>query len=568
VTTSRGQHLVGKVLGSCTLERLLGYGGSSAVFLAEQRSPQRKVAVKVFLPRPNMNAQMQKSFYTRFLHEAEAASKLDHPHILAVYSYGEQDGLPYIVMPYMAGGTLTEYVLEHGPLSLNEAQHHLQQIAAALDYAHEQGYVHCDVKPANILLDGEGNVVLSDFGIAHLMQPDLASPQQAVKSSETLMGTPDYISPEQALGQPLDGRSDIYSLGVTLYFLLAGEPPFKADDSIAMALLHVHETPPALGLTRADITPFIDRVIGKALAKWPEDRYQTAGAFYSAFAKAVAAAANVGHAKRTGLRGKNVEKTLEDADSGEWDVIEGAPASVFVKPLQPRSSRFSPKVLSALLLLIVILGTVAATFTLLKHHPDGRAAAPTPAVAIKSNRTLPDNLLDDTSEWPSTGAFFFVNGQYHIQNYSQKYVALALYRGTTFTNFQLTVTATEVHGPHDLGAYYGVVFRSTGDQSHYYLFEFVAAGGGEYEFRRYDAGQWKILTLGSLNSSLHNGKQNNVITIVAKGNTFTFSINNVSVSSSPITLPTQSILTSGYIGLYVEESKTEVAFSNLDIKPL
>jgi serine/threonine protein kinase len=567
VTATRGQHLVGKVLGICILERLLGYGGSSAVFLAEQRSPQRKVAVKVFLPRPNMNAQMQKSFYTRFLREAEAASHLDHPHILAVYSYGEQDGLPYIVMPYMAGGTLSEYVLEHGLLSLDEAQLYLQQIAAALDYAHEQGCVHCDVKPANILLDGEGNAVLSDFGIAHLMQPDLASPQQAIKSSETLMGTPDYISPEQALGQPLDGRSDIYSLGVTLYFLLAGQPPFKADDSIAMALLHVHETPPALGLARADITPFIDRVIGKALAKWPEDRYQTAGAFYSAFAKAVAAAANVTHAKRTGLRGKNIDKTLEDTDSGEWDAIEGADASVFVKPVQPLSSRFSRKVLSALLLLVVLLGTALTAFTLLNHHPGGRAATPTHVVTTKSNRTLPDNLLGDTSGWPFiTGAFFFVNGQYHIQNYSQRYVALALYQRTTFADFQLTVTATEVRGPHDLGEYYGVVFRSTNDRSHYYLFEFVTADN-EYYFQRYDAGSWKVLTHGFMHSLSQKGTQSNVITIVAKGNTFTFLINNVPVDN-PVTLPTQSILTSGYIGLYVEEAKTEVAFSSLHIKPL
>ncbi len=287
MTTTRGQHLIGKQIGSYVLERLLGYGGSSAVFLAQGHSSGEEVAVKVFMPRSTMDVQMQKNFYQRFLLEAEAASKLDHPHILSIYSYGQDQGLPYIVMPYMPGGTLSEYVQKHGPLSLTESQHYLEQIAAALDYAHEQGCVHCDVKPANILLDGAGNALLSDFGIARLMQPDAAAAERAMKSPETLMGTPDYISPEQALGQPLDGRSDIYSLGVTLFYLLAGSPPFKAESSIAMALLHVHETPPPLGLLRADITLGIDNVIGKALAKWPEERYQTAGEFRDAFAEAL-----------------------------------------------------------------------------------------------------------------------------------------------------------------------------------------------------------------------------------------------------------------------------------------
>ena len=285
MSTTRGQHLIGQIIGPCILKKLLGYGGSSAVFLALNRSTNEKVAVKVFMPRSTMDKQAQKNFYQRFLREAEAASELDHPNILSIYSYGQHDGLPYIVMPYMPSGTLSEYVIRNGPLSLSQAQHYLAQIASAVDYAHQNGRVHCDVKPANLLLDGWGQVVLSDFGIVHLMQPDGHSTEQSMKSPETLMGTPDYISPEQALGQPIDGRSDVYSLAVTLFFLLVGSPPFKAETSIAMALMHVHEIPPALWTLRADITPEIDRVIGKALSKWPEERYQRAGEFSAAFAE-------------------------------------------------------------------------------------------------------------------------------------------------------------------------------------------------------------------------------------------------------------------------------------------
>src|SRR6202035_2921770 len=134
VTTTRGQHLIGKEIGSCILERLLGYGGSSAVFLARSLTSEEQVAVKVFLPRSTLDGQMRRSFYQRFLREAEAASQLDHPHILTVFAYGEHEGMPYIVMPYMAGGTLSEYIQQHGPLALAEALRYLEQIAAALDY--------------------------------------------------------------------------------------------------------------------------------------------------------------------------------------------------------------------------------------------------------------------------------------------------------------------------------------------------------------------------------------------------------------------------------------------------
>src|SRR5437660_283994 len=192
MSTTRGQHLIGQNIGSCVIEQQLGYGGSSAVFLAQERDSAEKVAIKVFLPRSGMDIHMQRDFYRCFLREAAAASKLNHPNILPIYSYGEQDGLPYIIMPYIPCGTLSEHLNKYGPLSLNEAQAYLEQIASALDYAHqEHGCVHCDVKPANILLDSDGSALLTDFGIVHMMRNDVAAPLD--KPAEVLMGTPDYI---------------------------------------------------------------------------------------------------------------------------------------------------------------------------------------------------------------------------------------------------------------------------------------------------------------------------------------------------------------------------------------
>src|SRR5437660_865401 len=338
MSTTRGQHLIGQVLGSCVIEKLLGYGGTSAVFLAQQRAPEQKVAIKIFLPHSTMNMQMQRDFYRRFLREAEAASKLDHPNILPIYSYGEQDGLPYIIMPYMPGGTLSEYIAERGCLSLNEAQWYVEQIASALDYAHqEHGCVHCDVKPANILLDSDGSVMLSDFGIVHVMQADSDSRSTAhpfTKSSEMLMGTPDYISPEQALGQPLDGRSDIYSLGITLFYLLTGRLPFIADSTIAVALLQVHEAPPALSLLRADISPFTDSVIQKALAKRPEQRFQTAGEFSTAFAQAIQISGKVYQIDPDGTPPTLLEQHLLGVSSKAQRALLTAKPVVRIKPAQ------------------------------------------------------------------------------------------------------------------------------------------------------------------------------------------------------------------------------------------
>jgi len=553
---TRGQHLIGKQIGSYILEQLLGYGGSSAVFLAQDTSSDEKVAIKVFLPRSTMDAQMQKNFYHRFLREAEAASKLDHPHILTIYSYGQDHGLPYIIMPYMPGGTLSEYVKKHGPLSLSEAQHYLQQIASALGYAHEQGCVHCDVKPANILLDGAGNAMLSDFGIVRLMQPDASTVQQSMKSPETLMGTPDYISPEQALGQPLDGRSDIYSLAVTLFYLLAGSPPFKAESSIAMALLHVHETPPALGLLRADITPQIDRVVGKALAKWPEDRYQTAGAFSEAFARAVASG--------------NYSDNSNHAIGEFGDPGNGLRrASIALKPVVQMKTALAPsfrltRTTMAVLLLLPLLLVSGATVGIIKFltHAPSHAPSASPTATVSSR----DILTDDQEDWQISSTYFFKNGQYTIKNTSAKSVALAFYGNHQFSNFRLSVTLSETHSSQSGADYYGVVFRASPDQSSYYLFDVDASNGGGYTFYRYD-GQWHTLAAGAVASFAPGLGQHNVITVEAKGNTFSFFINGKSVDK-PVIDVSKSALNAGEIGLCVEDKNSEVVFSHMYITPL
>ena len=565
MATTRGQHLIGKVLGSCVLERLLGYGGSSAVFLAQQQAPQRKVAVKVFLPRTGMDSQAQHNFYQRFLREAKAASELEHANILPIYAYGEQDGLPYIVMPYMSGGTLAEYMAKRGPLSLQETQWYLEQIAEALDYAHDQGCIHCDVKPANILLDGDGYPMLSDFGIARLTRGENDSAE--LKSHDALIGTPDYISPEQALGRPLDGRSDIYSLGITLFFVLTKRLPFRADSAIALALLHVHEPAPSLALIRADVTSNLDEIIKKALAKNPDDRFQSAGELSTAFASAIGS----GEGKQVVARNRHMHIFCEEEDfsSDPQPIIVADKPLVRVKPLWMHNGK-ATRLLLLGVACIIIVSTLGFTMNYVAKRTNVSVTSPKPVITsiVKATKTVPDRLAS-TNNWPLSSTFFYDREQqsYHIINKLPVGVALATYYNHQFQDFRLTITAVEVQKSSEGTDYYGIVFRAASDQSHYYLFEITPSDHAHYLFWRFDSGHWKHIKSGNISSLATQPGKSNTLTIEARGNAFTFIVNGKPVDDS-ITDASGLPLQTGQVGLYVENKGTEVAFSRLYIDSL
>jgi hypothetical protein len=382
---------------------------------------------------------------------------------------------------------------------------------------------------------------------------------QGSQGPELLMGTPDYISPEQALGHKLDGRSDVYSLGVMLFFLLAGRLPFKADSTIAMALLHVHEPPPSLGMIRADILPALDRVMRKVLAKSPDERFQTAGQFCTAFGLA----ANLIDPASVPPETMNVigMKELLEGPQVQLMLLAAQPV-VHVAPVLARQRPLNlTRILVAAVLLLLLtvgaaFGTSKITSRLTHNGPNIQATSP-----FGLGRAFVDGLAN-SGDWPTSSTFFFTDQQYHIQNKSNNDVALALYANHLYTNFRLSVTATEVHGSHDSADYYGVVFRSATDQSRYYVFEIATWGSGEYEFLRYD-GHWKLLASGPAPSLITTTGASNTISVQAAGNTFSFSINHKPVGN-PVTDSSKHSLTAGELGLYVEEN-SEVAFSRLYI---
>jgi serine/threonine-protein kinase PpkA len=238
-----------------TLKRKLGQGGMAAVFLAVQESFGREVALKIMLPA----MAKEPEFAERFMREARTMASLSHPHIIVVHDVGQADHLYYYAMAYHTGGDLTARI-RGGGLTPQEALKVTRQMAEALAYAHEQGYVHRDIKPDNVLFrESDDAAILTDFGIAKSLRND----EHQLTQAGNTVGTPKYMSPEQARGQHLDGRSDLYSLGVMLFEMLTGQPPFLAEEAVTLAIKHCMDPVPRLPSGLARFQPMIDRLLAK-----------------------------------------------------------------------------------------------------------------------------------------------------------------------------------------------------------------------------------------------------------------------------------------------------------------
>ncbi|MCP4417139.1 MAG: protein kinase [Chloroflexi bacterium] len=271
------EDLTGKQLGSYQIVSQLGEGGMAAVYKAYQPRMDRYVALKI-LPRYYAS---DPEFVARFKQEARVIAKLEHPHILPVHDFGEEDGYTFMAMRMVDSGTLTDWILENQPLSLAQIRRIISQVGDALDYAHSKEVVHRDVKPSNILVDKRGNCLLTDFGLAKMVET-------SVKLTRTggILGTPAYMSPEQGMGQKIDYRTDMYSLGVILYEMVTGRPPYQAETPMAIVIKHIQAPLPLPYKYNPDIPEALERVILKSLAKDREDRYATTGDFVTALQSA------------------------------------------------------------------------------------------------------------------------------------------------------------------------------------------------------------------------------------------------------------------------------------------
>src|SRR5829696_3888623 len=262
-----GDHLIDSLFdGRYLIVRKLGSGGMANVYLAHDQELGRRVAIKILDDRHAADEQ----FVERFRREAQNAAGLSHPSIVSIYDRGEAEGTYYIAMEYVEGRTLKELLVARGPSPLGIAIDYTRQILSALRFAHRNGIVHRDIKPHNVIVDGEGRVKVMDFGIAR------AGAASQMTEAGSIIGTAQYLSPEQARGAPVDQTSDLYSVGVVLYELLTGVVPFSGDTPVEIAMKHLSNVPEPPSAKRSDVPRDLDLVVMRALAKDPAERYHSA----------------------------------------------------------------------------------------------------------------------------------------------------------------------------------------------------------------------------------------------------------------------------------------------------
>jgi serine/threonine protein kinase len=397
---------VGENIGPYRIIEQLGQGGMATVFKAYHASLDRYVALKALHPAFNEDT----TFEARFQREARVVAKLEHPHIVPVYDYAEHEKRPYLVMKYIEGDTLKARLSE-GPLSSEEIARVVDTVGSALAYAHRQGVLHRDIKPSNVLVSKDGEMYLADFGLARMAQSG-----ESTLSSDMIMGTPQYISPEQALGKnDLDARTDIYSFGVMLYEMVVGQVPFSADTPFSVIHDHIYTPLPLPHMVNPNVPEAVERVLLKSLAKDRADRYKDANAMIQAFKTAWTEAG-------VPMQGTFIKLTqpATTVPEAEQTAVKAEPtkmaakADAIVAAPEPKSKRSTWLLASLGLVFLMCLGLLAFArnnrlFASLRGVPNISTNAPVvsqptqivpsveavvPSAASRTEQSLPPQLVE------------------------------------------------------------------------------------------------------------------------------------------------------------------------------
>jgi len=482
----------GQMLGPYRIINQIGQGGMATVYKAYQASMDRNVAIKV-LPSQLANSP---EFAQRFQQEARIIAKLEHPHILPVFDYGESDGVTYFVMRYLDAGTLSERMKSGAPMSLNEIDRLFTQLAEALSYAHSFGIVHRDLKPSNAMIDSQGNLFLTDFGIAKLLES--ASPR--LTQTDAIMGTPAYISPEQAQAGQVDQRSDIYSLGIILYEMVTGRVPFVAETPLAVILKHVSDPLPPPSSLKSDIPEAIERVVLKALAKHPEDRYATVAEFLSAWKRALddaktemrrAPATVVAHPVST-------PQPVSPPPPSYGTPVTNTQQYATSTTTQPKSRGWMGWAAGCLVVLCLFGAIGGGVYYFLNNVSADEVPTETlevieteapPTETPTGGDTLLEDDFSDDSIWglldESDTTISYDNEDLRFEIYLENWIVWSTPTGDYFEDVHIEVTATN-NGGESTTAFGILCYQQDNTSSYYYA---VITPGGEYAIAKAEDGQ-------------------------------------------------------------------------------
>ncbi len=542
-----------EIIGRYEIRSEIGQGGMAAVYLAYDPNFRRNVAIKLV----SVNLQENLTFRERFQREAQLIAKIEHPAIVPVYDFGEQDHQPYLVMRYMPGGSLANKIKE-GALTLAYASQIISQIAPALDAVHSQGIVHRDLKPANILFDGFGNPAISDFGIAHftLATTDL--------TDSAIIGTPSYMSPEQVRGdRDLDGRSDLYALGVILFEMLTGGGPFRAPTPLSLAMKHLSEPIPSVRPVRPDLPREVDLILNKAMAKDREKRYASAAELALALRGISDTVKDDGLPVLRPTKSVHSEELITEIDTGEDsdssfhlpsslqpDILQASPQSP--QPATPFRRSLMPQIagISGLgLCLIMLCGSIGlfGAWTWLGRPGFG------------PKHLYSDDLSDPTRGWPikqdAEGGYVYQSDGYHIFVDQIDQVLWATV-DNGYGNSSIYVDATPV--TEGRNGYYGLLCRIQDDQNFYY---FVIQSNGDYAIGKYkNAVFLPFFSDWKQSDAIKHGNQTNRLEAECTANTLRLYVNDALLDEV-----TDTDFTSGFSGMLaasLDSQRFEVVFRN------
>ena len=568
--------MTNETIGRYEIRSEIGRGGMAAVYLAYDPNFRRNVAVKLV----SANLRENPTFRERFEREARLIAQIEHPAIVPVYDYGEQDNQLYLVMRYMPGGALTNKIKE-GILTLSYATQIISQIAPALDAVHSQGIVHRDLKPGNILLDNFGNPAISDFGIAHLTvaTTDL--------TGSAIIGTPSYMSPEQVRGDTdLDGRSDVYALGVILFEMLTGQGPFQAKTPLSLALKHLTEPLPSIRSFRPDLPMELELILNKTMAKDRKMRYTSASELALAL-RAIPGALQdnstsspipviLPHNKEISTEmdmGDDSRPAIYSSSVPEIGVSQPTPPSSgsMHQPSMPvtplKRSRWGIPQIAAIaglaLLLFIFCSSVGVFGTLAGLKLPSLFPGPSPTVPPTLTATqdivlFADDFSDPASGWPTVqdtqGGYGYLQDGYHIYVNEVQGVFWAK-TNRQDGNVSIHVDARPV--AEGMNGYYGVRCRIQDDQNFYY---FVVRTNGDYTIGKYKNDEFLRFFDWRPSDAIKKGNQTNRLKADCAGNTLRFYVNNVMLDEM-----TDTDFVSGFSGIIaaaLDAQGFEVTFNN------